>query len=135
MVTSTVEVDLLNPATFELASTAEWRSACTGRHNILLEGPRASTDAVLRLLTPHLCGPVASNAFEVDAERPGSLVLQEVEALCGAEQDGLLGWLTDSGGRTQVVSTTTGSLFSLVARGLFDQTLYYRLNVILLQVG
>jgi hypothetical protein len=35
----------------------------------------------------------------------------------------------------QIVSTTERRLIALVARGLFDETLYYRLNVMLLRVG
>ena len=138
MVTGTVDVDVQELATFELALTAEWRSVCTGRHNVLLEGSQASTDAVLLLLRPYLLDPVtwkpSGAPFELHTDKPGALILPGVGALGGAEQDHLLEWLDDSHGRTQVVSTTTEPLFSLVARGLFDETLYYRLNVILLHV-
>jgi transcriptional regulator of acetoin/glycerol metabolism len=64
----------------------------------------------------------------------GALVVHDISALTAPEQDRLLGWLDDPHRRTQVVCTTTEPLFPLVARGLFDETLYYRLNVILLQL-
>lgn len=50
------------------------------------------------------------------------------------EKSELLGWIDDPNARRQVVSTTVDPLFSLVGRGLFDEALYYRLNVILLCV-
>ena len=50
------------------------------------------------------------------------------------EQAELLRWLENSTDRKQVVSTTVQPLFPLVDRGLFDETLYYRLNVMLLSV-
>jgi hypothetical protein len=47
----------------------------------------------------------------------------------------LFGWLDDPHGSKQVVSTTADSLFPRVARGLFDEALYYRLNVMRLSVA
>jgi transcriptional regulator of acetoin/glycerol metabolism len=46
------------------------------------------------------------------------------------EQSALFRWLDESNQRTQVVSTTAQPLFPLVGRGLFDEALYYRLNVV-----
>jgi transcriptional regulator of acetoin/glycerol metabolism len=47
-----------------------------------------------------------------------------------ADQCRLLTWLEMSGGRIQVVSTTTSPLLPLVESGVFHDTLYYRLNVV-----
>jgi len=47
----------------------------------------------------------------------------------------LLAWLGGPEPRTQIVSTTEHSLFAVVARGPFNETLYYRLNIVLLRVG
>ena len=49
------------------------------------------------------------------------------------EQAALLRWL--EGDRKQVVCTTAQPLFPLVDRGLFDETLYYRLNIARVAVG
>jgi transcriptional regulator of acetoin/glycerol metabolism len=57
-----------------------------------------------------------------------------VAALGRREQSALLGWIDDPNARRQVVSTTVDPLFPLVGRGVFDEALYYRLNVILLCV-
>lgn len=123
---------------FSPGLTGEWRSVCTARHNVLLEGPAASTEAVVRLLEPHLREPVAWKRPRAPLELPtgecGALVLQDIAALGGEEQTRLLGLLDDGTRRKQVVSTTTHPLFPLVARGLFDEALYYRLNVVLLHV-
>ena len=54
-----------------------------------------------------------------------------VGLLLGA--DTLLTWI-DASPDVQIVSTTAYRLFALVARGRFDAALYYRLNVILLNV-
>jgi len=119
---------------FSLHCTAEWRSP---QHNVLLEGPAASTDAVLRLLAPHLHAPVIwkprGAPFEVPAGEVGALILQDVYDLSTQEQSRLLAWI-DANPDVQIVSTTACRLFALVAHRRFDAALYYRLNVILLNV-
>ena len=62
----------------------------------------------------------------------GALVLQNVCALDRHEQAALSRWLDAS--RKQVVATTVDPLFQLVARGLFDEALYYRLNTMLMRI-
>jgi transcriptional regulator of acetoin/glycerol metabolism len=59
-------------------------------------------------------------------------VLRNVGALDQSNQSSLLRWL--DGGQRQVVSTTVHPLFPLVARGLFDEQLYYRLNTMLIRL-
>jgi hypothetical protein len=119
---------------FSFRSTVEWRSP---RHNVLLEGPEPSTLAVLQLLEPHLPEPVIRRGRGSPLQLPdghiGALILEDVSDLSGDEQARLLAWI---GGRcqTQIVSTTARPLFARVARGLFDASLYYRLNVIVVEV-
>lgn len=131
---------VLSPGrTEDLIAAPEWDCLCTLRHNVLLEGPEDSTDYLVRILEPALRGPVLWQAlpasFALPARHGGALVLQHVEALCGHQQADLLEWLDDSNERRQVVSTTARPLFPLVERRLFDEVLYYRLNVMLLHVG
>jgi hypothetical protein len=47
----------------------------------------------------------------------------------------LLGWIDGNGSRMQIISTSKHPLFVAVTRGLFDEALYYRLNVILVRVN
>jgi hypothetical protein len=122
-----------------LSSSAEWLSVCTAHHNVLLEGPDRSTDDALLLLRPHLREIVDWKQPGVPLELPtsevGTLILQDVGSLDAGEQKRLLTWLAASAQDTQIVSTTACSLFALVRRGLFDEALYYRLNIVLLDVN
>jgi hypothetical protein len=122
----------------DLVATPEWDSLCTTRHNVLLEGPDESTDGAVHFLAPYLRRPVvwkpSEAPFALPAGECGALVLQNVAALGRQEQSDLLRWLDGASERKQVVATTTQPLFPLVVRGLFDEALYYRLNVVLLSV-
>ena len=69
---------------------------------------------------------------ETEIEVAGALILEEVSTLTTEDQTRLLAHL-DAGPRTQIVSTSEHSLFTLVVRGLFNAALYYRLNVVLLR--
>jgi DNA-binding NtrC family response regulator len=63
------------------------------------------------------------------------MVLQDVGALCPEEQRRLLNWLEESGGRTQVVSTSAEPLLARVTEGSFLDTLYYRLNTVCVETS
>lgn len=138
MISGLVDVDASELHSTSIPSMAEWRSICASRHNVLLEGPPACIEAVLHLLNPYLGEPVtlkrSGTPLALHTSMRGTLVVHDISAFSGPEQDRILGWLDDPHSRTQVVCTTTEPLFPLVARGLFDETLYYRLNVILLQL-
>lgn len=118
---------------------AEWRSLRAHRHNVLLEGPAVTTDAVLRVLQPHIRGPILwhrpPGPLTFPSGKTGALILRDVAALGADDQARLLEWLDGRGSHTQLVSTTERPLFALVTRALFDAALYYRLNVMLLHVG
>jgi len=108
---------------------------CRSPRNLLLEGPRATTEATLRRLAPRLRGPVMwmrrGAAFALPQGEIGALILGDVEGLGPQEQTRLLTWI-DAHPRTTIVSTTAHRLFAFVVRELFDAELYYRLNVLLL---
>jgi hypothetical protein len=126
------------PSTFRIGSSGEWRILCADHPNVLLEGPDPATDSALVLLQPHLVGSVIWRRPNAPlALRPGevgALILQDVGGLTSEEQTALLVWLDARAGRTQIVSTTAHPLFPLIGRGLFEPAMYYRLNVMLLQV-
>ena len=107
--------------------------------NVLLEGPSAATDDVLLVLWPHLREPLVSNLAHAPLQLPDGparpMILRNVAALTADDQTRLLVWLQGEGFGAQVVSTSERPLFALVAQGLFDAALYYRLNVLLLRVG
>jgi hypothetical protein len=73
--------------------------------------------------------------LELPGSKPSALILENIAALSAEEQARLLAWLACHRTHTRVVSTTDRPLFAFVTRGDFDERLYYRLNVVLLQVG
>lgn len=60
----------------------------------------------------------------------GTLILHHVETLSDREQRDLQDWLVVRNVRTQVVSTVSASLLPMVEAGAFSDSLYYRLNVV-----
>ena len=138
MILGVVDVEPSELQSTSIPSMAEWSSICASRHNVLLEGPLACTEAVLHLLKPYLDKPLMLNRsgapLELRSSKGGALVMRDIGSFSGAEQDRILAWLDDPTSRAQVVCTTAEPLFPLVERGLFDATLYYRLNILLLQL-
>ena len=133
--TAAVAIDdtLMNP------NEPEWRILRAHRLNVLLEGPAIATNAVLRLLQPNLPEPIRwlqpQQALTLPSEATGALIVRDVTALSLDDQRRLLDWIVRTGSQTQIVSTTDRPLFALVMRGLFDEALYYRLNLMLLRIG
>ena len=115
---------------------AEWTAITLGRRNLLLAGQRAAVDAALAEMTPHLREPVRRFNPEKEPSVPqatqGTLILLEAAALTREQQVQMLEWLDQFAKRehVQVVSTTSKALYSLVERGEFLAALYYRLNVL-----
>jgi hypothetical protein len=107
--------------------------------NVLVEGPAAVVDEVLLMLRPHLREPLVRDLAHAPLDLPDHatkpIILRNVSALTGDDQGRLMAWLQGAGLGAQVVSTTERPLFARVAQGLFDEALYYRLNVLLLRIG
>jgi len=111
-----------------------------GRHpNVLVTGPRDATRAFLTAITPSLHQPVHHLACRTSLNLPtaaGTIVLDDVDALTRDEQEGLLRWLDAAQfAKSQTIALTTVPLYSQVQTGAFLDTLYYRLNVVHLQVS
>ena len=109
------------------------------RVNVLLMGSLTVIEAVLQTLVKNLHTPVASwfpgqPLVLPPADRPGTFVLHEVGTLGLQDQIRLLEWLGLSMGRTQVVSTSSAPLLPMVEGGSFIDTLYYRLNMVYVDV-
>jgi hypothetical protein len=64
----------------------------------------------------------------------GTILVHDVHTLTAREQHALLRWMNVGNGRTRIVSTTTQSLLPLLATGAFNGDLYYRLNVLTLDL-
>jgi hypothetical protein len=112
----------------------EWRAILVARPNVLIEGPSATTDAILHQLWPHCSDPVLCWGDGLLRETTATLIVREVAALSATDQERLLRWSGVPGRRRQIISTTSQPLFPRVQRGLFLENLYYRLNVMRLEV-
>ena len=119
---------------------AEWDLVIRARSNLLLAGSLSATDEMLVALKPQLRTPLrqhnATTGGPVPEPHEGTLILLEVDSLDGNQQAQLVEWLDrfEERGRVQVVSTTSAPLFSLVETGAFLANLYYRLNVVRMDV-
>ena len=128
---------LLRTAAPDLILPPEWLDICRHRCNTLLIGPADATARVLMLLRPYLRRPTVWAApqhgpLEIPIEC-ATVVLQDVSALGPHDQAAVRKSLHSH--RVQMISTSTRPLFPMIALGLFDEALYYRLNVMLLNVA
>jgi hypothetical protein len=124
-----------HPTTTSLRA-ADWQLLVTARPNTLLEGPHEATDAIVGEAMEWLAEPHATwTGAPPSCDRPATLVVRSVSALDQEQQQALLAWLDAPGSRMQVISTTDDPLYPLVSRGAFLANLYYRLNVLLLDVA
>jgi hypothetical protein len=105
------------------------------RVNILLVGAVGPIQGILELLQKTCASPIA-------VWRPGerlalppigrvrTFILHDVWSLPSDDQYALAAWLERAEGRVQVISTSTASLLHRVHSGEFLDTLYYRLNMV-----
>src|SRR5262245_42212897 len=86
------------------------------RANVLIVGSPEDHDAILSAVVPLVHEPLR--------------VLRDIELMDSTEQRELLEWLNDAGENTRVISLTSAGLYPLVEHGAFLDALYYRLNVL-----
>ena len=120
-----------------------WAKLAATRHNVLIEGSRRDIETALGLVERHLTGlvvrrrpeePLDVRRCRLDKGRSCTLILEDVVGLKRDEQMRLR-LLLDQSGMPRVISTATTPVFPLVECGLFDDGLYYRLNVVLVRAG
>ncbi len=108
--------------------------------NILLVGNGTATAAALSELQSMYQFPVIVRKCGrlplalPPTESANTLILHDVAALAPGEQQMLSDWLSSEHRRTQVVTTSSEALLPLVTSGAFLSTLYYRLNVVYVDV-
>jgi hypothetical protein len=108
-----------------------------GRPNVMVVGNGDEIDKVLAQLAAHLLTPVA----EWDPTKTGipkggcrTLIIKHAAQLTGAHQQDLLKLSSESGEPVHVIATSTESVFAAVTDGLFLDSLYYRLNTMLIEL-
>jgi Sigma-54 interaction domain len=109
------------------------------RANLLAVGSDEALARLLDSLLPHLRQPLYRWAPGQCLHLPapgvlGTLIIEDVGALPLDDQRRLFDWLTVTLGNTRIVSTTAVGLLPLVETGAFIDSLYYRLNVVCIEV-
>jgi hypothetical protein len=109
------------------------------RANLLAMGSDEALVRFLDSLLPHLRQPVHRWAPGQCLRLPppgvlGTLIIEDAGDLPPDDQRRLFDWLTMTLGNTQIVSTTAVGLLPLVETGAFSASLYYRLNIICIDV-
>jgi transcriptional regulator of acetoin/glycerol metabolism len=105
------------------------------RTNVLVVGNPDATRIVVDMLRLDLRGPVVRwrAGQPLDLPSPAhaaTLVLENVTGLTTDEQFRVLRWLDEVRGRIRVVSTTSIPVWPRVQVGVFNEVLYYRLNIV-----
>lgn len=117
----------------------EWDLVVRAPHNLLVVATPPASSEMLVALKSHLRAPLheyTPTGGPMPQPHEGTLVLLEVARLNEKQQRQLLQWLDQINERlqVQVVSTTSEPLFPLVQTGAFLADLYYKLNVVLIDL-
>jgi hypothetical protein len=106
-------------------------------HNLLLIGPPNATRAFIDNLMPSLMTPVVCwdpGTDDLPADGIGTLIIHDVARLTPTHQGRLLDWLTNQSPQRSVIATSIELFYRHVETGLFSDSLYYRLNIVTVQV-
>lgn len=128
---------MANPAT-ALSSFTEYDDPHPRRMpplNVLLTGGHGATREVLAGLLREVGGPILAwypgeRLILPRHPRVGTMILHEVGMMCEEDQLRLVEWLENRRRRIQIVSTTSAPLQYKVEAGSFNDTLYFRLNTV-----
>jgi transcriptional regulator of aromatic amino acid metabolism len=118
----------------------DWSAVVERRPSLLLCGPSSATEALLSELTVLAPAPIYRIACKTASfplqPRRGTVILDDLEALDEPQQKSLMSWLDERlHADIQLISLTARPLFPKVQSGLFLSALYYRLNVIYIDVS
>jgi hypothetical protein len=108
-----------------------------GRARALVIGPDRATGAVIRALHADFRSPilnVRSGFASPLSQNRGTLLIHDVSTLDKTDQDHLLQWLNLSPRGISVIAVASEPLFPLVQRGAFLPDLFYRLNLVVIDV-
>jgi Sigma-54 interaction domain len=103
--------------------------------NALIIGNHLAVLRVLGIVWPSLKKSVRwveSARLSLPLESGGTLILEEGDRLGERDQTVLLDWLNGPGRSVRVLTTSSQPLFPLVEAGSFLESLYYRLNHVLI---
>jgi hypothetical protein len=122
-----------------IGSNDDWRAelamAATVRVNLLLVGTGA-VPVLLEMLekdlqTEAILSWRPGEQLELPTPgRPATFILHDVHELAASDQAELVRWLDEAAGWIRVIGTSEEPLWPHVKSGSFDETLYYRLNTV-----
>jgi hypothetical protein len=117
---------------------ADFRELDSGIANVLLLGAAEQCAAFVEAAVPRLAEPVVwwrapERLVLPQHELVGTLVLHGVDTLDGMDQRRLLEWL-ERQTPPRVIATADPGLVIKVERGAFLDSLYYRLNIVCIEV-
>jgi hypothetical protein len=108
------------------------------RPNVLLIGPDATMDSAIASVAGRSpqCLPDWSRALALAPPdvAPDTIVVRNVAALDLREQHRLHRWLDERVGHVRVIATAAAHMYPLVERAEFLESLYYRLNVVCVEI-
>ena len=110
------------------------------RTNLFVVGDDDVVATLITSLWPSLAPPIfvrqRGERLQLSPTSPSvaTIVVLDVHTLTRHEQDALYHWMAGNG-RTQVVSTASKSLQPMLEAGAFHEGLYYRLNVVTLDLA
>jgi hypothetical protein len=108
-----------------------------GRARALVVGTERATGSVLRSLRADFGAVVVNMRAGGPLTLPearATVILHDVSAMNGADQDRLYQWLNLSPPGISVIGVASEPMFPLVQRGAFLTDLFYRLNLIVIDV-
>jgi hypothetical protein len=117
--------------------TSDLYLALGTRTNLLIVGDDDVVAGLITSLWPSLATPIAvrhrGERLLLSPTSPPvtTVVVYDVDTLTHHEQRALHHWIA-ANACTQVVSTASKSLWPMIQAGAFDEALYYRLNVVML---
>jgi hypothetical protein len=109
-----------------------------GQARALVMGTERATGAVLLALRADFSSPVLNaraGSLLTLPETPATLLIHDVSALDSADQVRLHRWLNPTPPGISVIAVASEPLFPLVERGAFLADLFYRLNLIVIDVS
>ncbi len=129
----------LGPGCREDVSMLKMLAASGRRPNCLFTCPagemRAVANVVAGLGLPPLTECILPGRLVLPQRPEGTLLLADIAALRIDQQIALFDWLSHVGRRVQVMAVSSVRLDSMVTDGRFLEGLYYRLNVVRVDVS
>jgi Sigma-54 interaction domain len=122
---------------FRTVPSSDWRELLRTRVNVLVTGPAIALTAFREMALQELREPVkfCRASLPCFEEQVATLILDEIDALGEADQRRLLRWIAErENAGTQIISLTSAPLYSAVVAGRFGADLYYRLNIVTLEI-